>query len=319
MDRVNKFFLQNAMKGNVISSTISAKDLKGGKTEEKTDSRFSTRMPVKGKDGAKKDVDLQDLQSKHDLQKDNVEQTPDRAIKKFFGKADELYETAKKADPNVNKNEKASQQKDKNIRAGGYRFKFSTKGGKLLLSQGTVKWLRNEPGKMQDFHKMLQGQFIQTQDVDIRTARQILDGVTRQLNDIASQLSMPDSQQIMNCLSVLSDLLSSFVNFDTKNKLKKLREKTKKAMKGCQYDEMEGQEGEGGKYGDMKKLGQKLSWFQNLEEMVQGELDQLMYDPRAGDRRKFLRKALTIVGDIKLKLLAQSAKELETAIQEQQM
>jgi len=130
---------------------------------------------------------------------------------------------------------------------------------------------------------------------------------------------MPDSQQIMNCLSVLSDLLSSFVNFDTKNKLKKLREKTKKAMKGCQYDEMEGQEGEGGKYGDMKKLGQKLSWFQNLEEMVQGELDQLMYDPRAGDRRKFLRKALTIVGDIKLKLLAQSAKELETAIQEQQM
>jgi len=90
-------------------------------------------------------------------------------------------------------------------------------------------------------------------------------------------------------------------------------------MKGCQYDEMEGQEGEGGKYGDMKKLGQKLSWFQNLEEMVQGELDQLMYDPRAGDRRKFLRKALTIVGDIKLKLLAQSAKELETAIQEQQM
>ncbi|MEQ8170887.1 MAG: hypothetical protein ABRQ38_18505, partial [Candidatus Eremiobacterota bacterium] len=99
---------------------------------------------------------------------------------------------------------------------------------------------------------------------------------------------------------------------DTKNKMKKMKDKDKAAMKGTQYDEMEGEEGEGGKYGDMKKLGQKLAWFQNLEGMVQTELEQLTYDPRAGDRRKFLRKALTIVADIKLKLLAQSAKDLET-------
>ena len=314
MDKVNQFFLQNAMKGSVLSTTISAKDLKGGKTDAKEDARFSTRGPMKGKEGegAKKDANLQDLQSKYNLQKDSLEQTPEKAIKKFFGKADELYETAQKSDPSVTKGGKTSEKKDKDVRAGGYRFKFSTKGGKLLLSKGTMKWLRNEPGKMQDFHKMLQGQFVQTQEVDIRTARQILDGVTRQLNDIASQLSLPDSQQIMNCLSVLSDLISSFVNFDTKNKMKKMKDKAKAGMKGSEYDEMEGEEGEGGKYGDMKKLGQKLAWFQNLEGMVQTELEQLTYDPRAGDRRKFLRKALSIVGDIKLKLLTQSAKELET-------
>lgn len=315
MDRVNTFFLQNAMKGNVLSSTINTKDL-APKKDDKTDSRFSTRAPAKGKEGgggpAVKDGDLKQLQSKYNLQQDRLEQTPEKAIKKFFGKADELYETAQKAAPGLMKGQKTDEKKDKNIRAGGYRFKFSTKGGKLLLSKGTMKWLRNEPGKMQDFHKMLQGQFIQTQDVDIRTARQILDGVTRQLNDISKQLSMPDSQQIMNCLSTLSDLISGFVNFDTKKKLMQLKKNAKSAMKGSEYEEMENQEeGEGGKYGNMNKAGQKLAWFQNLEEMVQTELEQLTYDPRAGDRRKFLRKALTIIGDIKLKLLSQSTKDLE--------
>lgn len=65
------------MKGSVLSTTISAKDLKGGKTDAKEDSRFSTRGPMKGKEGegAKKDANLQDLQSKYNLQKDNVDQT----------------------------------------------------------------------------------------------------------------------------------------------------------------------------------------------------------------------------------------------------
>ena len=314
MDRVNKFFLQNAMKGNVLSSTISAKDLKGGKKEDKKadDTRFSTKASKGGKGAAKakggKDVDFKQLQSKLNLQQDKVEQTPQRAIKKFFGKADELYEAAQKAAPGMTKGKATDKAKNKNVRAGGYRFKFSTKGGKLLLSRSTMKWLRNEPSKMQKFHKMLEGQFVQTQEVDIRTARQILDGVTRQLNDIAAQLSMPDSQQIMNCLSLLSDILSAFVNFDTKKKLMK-KKSSKNAMKGEDYDEME--EEEEGKKGKGQTAGEKIAWFQDLQGMVQTELEQLTYDPRAGERRKFLRKALTIIGDIKLKLLSQTAKQLE--------
>jgi len=312
MDRVNKFFLQNAMKGNVLSTTVSAKDLKGEKKDKKADARFSTSI-AKGKAGGKpaggKEVDFKDLQSKFNLQQDKVDQTPERAIKKFFGKADELYEAAQKAAPGMTKGKETDKTKNKNIRAGGYRFKFSTKGGKLLLSRATMKWLRNEPTKMQSFHKMLEGQFVQTQDVDIRTARQILDGVARQLNEIAAQLAMPDSQQIMNCLSILSDILSAFVNFDTKKKLMKEKKSTKNGMKGSEYDEME--EKEESKHGQMQTPGEKIAWFQDLQEMVQTELEQLTYDPRAGERRKFLRKALTIIGDIKLKLLSQTSKELE--------
>jgi len=164
---------------------------------------------------------------------------------------------------------------------------------------------------MQDFNKMLQGQFIQTQDLDPRTARQILDGVTRQLNDIAKQLGTPDSQQIMNALNVLSNLLSSFIKFDAKKKLQKTKNKKNKgSMKGKQYKELEDEEESA--YGNMERLGQKISWFQNLEGMVDTELEQLEYDPKGGPRRDFLRKALTIVKDIKVKLLSQSVKEFQT-------
>jgi len=307
MDRVNQFFLQNALKGNLIATTL-PKELKPTTTKETTTTR-ETKVEVKKGKGAE-EKDLSKMLSQVDLTEDFVTTTPDKVLKKFFTQGDNIFYQSQHIGGGtlIKQLLKGEEKKEKDgVRAEGYKFKFSSKGGRILLSQSTVKWLKQEPEKMQNFYKLLEDNLVQAEDIDPKIAKQILKNVQNQLNAIISQLGFTNPQKILSVLGTLSQLISSLINFDLKKKLQKDREKDMKALKGEDYKGLEGQS----KFGEMKTLGQKLAWFQSLEGMVQTELEQIELDPQGRPRREFLRKALSIIREVKLKLLMQSYKELE--------